>query len=431
MSSNKRMSRVTQLVSLALVLSSDALAQKSPETLAQKSPEGLAQKSPATDPHEESFMRFDDKTLQRWTESEKRTQLDIDQYYLEDLVDKGALADVEIGAGALVQGGEAAQQISIEGAAQKQNHVDLSTSVQSPARRDQNRCSNCFVWAGTAAMEIALSSHLQLSTSEPLSIQYYNSCHTISSITDSACCTGFVREFVDWYEKKPMFVIPSSNTNASFADGDIACDELLEHPGQVPTDVGCNEISTTEKQYHIQSIELNAIETGAYEPDVDRQTAAARIRSVLQKDKGVIVSLGFRGSDQFKDFVDWWRNADENDPWDVDKYCDKDEPAGVRQGGKISRNNLRTGHVMLIVGYNYDFDHPYNSYWIVLNSFGVTARRPHGTLRMNMFMNYKCKMEGIAGPPVRLFETMDIQFGNAPSGKDRLMSSSSASIDAD
>ncbi|MFP3912096.1 MAG: C1 family peptidase, partial [Desulfobacteraceae bacterium] len=64
------------------------------------------------------------------------------------------------------------------------------------------------------------------------------------------------------------------------------------------------------------------------------------------------------------------------------------------------------GHAVLCVGYN-DND-PENAYWVMLNSWGTTAKRPNGLFRVDMDMNYDCM--DLTWEYNLYWQTLNIQF---------------------
>ncbi|MDH5767868.1 MAG: hypothetical protein OEZ31_02755, partial [Nitrospirota bacterium] len=88
------------------------------------------------------------------------------------------------------------------------NHLEYT-----PNERSQGYCGNCWVWAGTGVMEIALS--VQNGIKDRFSIQYLNSCNGTGS--NHACCGGNLTEFVSWYSGQGLS-IPWENPNAYYQD---------------------------------------------------------------------------------------------------------------------------------------------------------------------------------------------------------------------
>jgi C1A family cysteine protease len=248
-----------------------------------------------------------------------------------------------------------------------------------PSERDQLNCGDCWVWASTGVMEIALGAQYELK--DRLSIQYLQSC-----ITDTnACCGGTLDQFVDLYNQL-SFSVPWSNENASFQDGSRPCDNN-------PSSISCDSISTI-LGYPITSIQGQTIPTTG----VGQSTAIANIKNVLHQGKGVY--FGFYLSD-FRNFSNFWGNEPEATLWSFDPYCG--QTWGDQSGG----------HAVLIVGYDDNYLDPKDHYWIVLNSWGITSGRPTGLFRMPMVMNYDCLLRETDGSTFYAlqFQTLDIQFG--------------------
>ena len=142
----KKMSRGAIVLLLALVLSGVVFAQ---ETLP---PEGADFGLP--------IMRPDPETLHQWIEEyETAPREEINPEIHSYLLQAGSL-----GVGT---------SLSLL------NHIQYT-----PSERNQGSCGNCWVWAGTGVMEIALD--VQNSIHERLSTQFLNSCKTDSY----ACCGG-------------------------------------------------------------------------------------------------------------------------------------------------------------------------------------------------------------------------------------------------
>jgi len=104
-----------------------------------------------------------------------------------------------------------------------------------PSERSQGSCGNCWAWAGTGCLEIALN--VQESIADRLSVQYLNSCKAGSY----ACCGGWLSYLADFYDPASGGTgqcIPWSNDNASWQDGASTC---VDGASGVP----CGSISPT------------------------------------------------------------------------------------------------------------------------------------------------------------------------------------------
>jgi len=243
-----------------------------------------------------------------------------------------------------------------------------------PVTRDQGYCGNCWVWAGTGVMGVALD--VQEGTKDRLSIQYLNSCKTDSY----ACCGGNLTDFADFYSTTKK-AIPWSNTNASFQDYNRTCEDGHSL-------VSCSSISTSPN-YPIKSITPLKITTHR----VSQAEAINNIKNVLHNNKAVYFVFCLPNSTAWDDFFNFWLNYDESAVYDIDKFCGI--PWNDEEGGC---------HAVLCVGYN-DNDR----YWIMLNSWGTAGgRRPNGLFRVNMDMNYRC----VNYPYYSFYwQTLDIDFG--------------------
>ena len=84
-----------------------------------------------------------------------------------------------------------------------------------PSERYQGSCGDCWVWAGTGVMEIALD--VQNGIRDRLSTQFLSSCKT-----DNFCCGAWLSDFANWYGGKG-YAIPWANSNAFFQDASKVC----------------------------------------------------------------------------------------------------------------------------------------------------------------------------------------------------------------
>jgi hypothetical protein len=251
-----------------------------------------------------------------------------------------------------------------------------------PAERSQGSCGNCWVWAGTGVMEIALAE--QTGIKDRLSIQYLNSNYMGGSGWNWACCGGWL-EYLTYFYAGTDKAIPWSNTNASYADGGRTC-----FSGS--TSMPAGSISTTPS-YVINSITTETIPTYG----VAQETAIANIKNILNQNRAVWFAFFLADSADWANFRAFWRYDPESSVWNPDFTCGKEY-------------NLATGagHAVLCVGYN--DDNPDNRYWIMVNSWGITSGRPNGIFYLDMDMNYSCEHTGPAGGQAFFWQTLDIAF---------------------
>ena len=252
-----------------------------------------------------------------------------------------------------------------------------------PIERNQGDCGNCWVWAGTGILEVALS--VQEGTKDRHSVQYLTSCYQGGSGEDWACCGGWGSYLADWYQTNG-FDISWSNTNAHWQDGNRMCADLS-------TSVPCESISTSPN-YPITDCTATRIETH----EVGKETAIANIKNVLHQDKAVDFGFFLPNNADWGNFYDFWSNDPENTIWNPDFSC-----------GHTWVENEGGGHAVLCVGYD-DTD-PDNSYWIMLNSWGTTEGRPNGLFLLDMDMDYDCYYIWGSYWDYSLFwDTLDVTF---------------------
>lgn len=256
--------------------------------------------------------------------------------------------------------------------------IDLLSHIDyDPVERNQGWCGNCWVWAGTGVAEIAHD--VQDGVFDRLSIQYLNSCKP-----QWACCGGWLSTFASWYNSQGLMV-PWSNTNASYADGERTC-------GDGASLVTCGDISTSPN-YGLSYMTPQTIQT-----HTGQENAIANIKNVLNQERGVSWAFYLPNSAGWDNFIAYWLTEGEEDIWyDVDAFCGI--PYDDIEGG---------GHMVVIVGYNDDDPDPANHYWLVLNSWGTAdGGRPAGLFRIPILMDYDCVV-----PPYYAFyfETLDVDF---------------------
>ena len=245
-----------------------------------------------------------------------------------------------------------------------------------PAERNQGACGNCWAWAGTGVMGIALD--VEEGVSDRLSVQYINSCE--SSIIGKTCCDGgWLSDLTDFYDLTGI-AIPWSNTNANWQDGDASCD----------TD--CATISTSP-DYPVALIDEQTIPTHGIGP----AQAIANIKNVLNQNKAVWFAYFMATNADWDNFRTFWNNQPETVTWNPDFSCDH----VWNNGG---------GHAVLCVGYN-DND-PDNSYWIMVNSWGTAGGdRPNGIFRLDMNMDYDCVFYSAGNRYYSFYwQTLDIDY---------------------
>ena len=248
----------------------------------------------------------------------------------------------------------------------------LSHLKYTPSERDQGNCNNCWAWAGTGVMGIALD--MEEGVFDRLSVQFTSSCNMAMD-----CCEGgWLSDLTSFYTSQG-YSIPWSNSNADWQNGDGNCN------------VPCNAISTSPN-YPITSITTETIST----QNVGQAAAIANIKNVLNQNRAVFFGFFLGVLEDWQAFFSFWNNESEDVVWNFDDSCGK---TYTPFGG---------GHAVLCVGYN--DDDPNNSYWIMVNSWGTTPNRPNGIFRLDMDMDYDCVFYDRGLYWSYYWQTLDVDF---------------------
>ena len=258
-------------------------------------------------------------------------------------------------------------------------HVTLLGHMNyTPSERDQGTCGNCWAWAGTGILEIALDT--QFGIKDRLSMQYINSNYNGGKGSAWSCCGGWLEDLVKFYNASKI-VVPWSNTNAQYKDGLMTCGAA----SSVPAD----SISINP-HYDLTSVRAVTIPTWG----IEKEEAIANIKNVLGQGKGVWYGFFLPNQTAWAKFFDFWGFQPECTVWRPE---DNSTAYNFTDGG---------GHAVLCVGYN-DED-PKNRYWIMLNSWGATKGRPDGLFMVSMDMNYSGTYSGLGN--AHYWMTLDADF---------------------
>jgi hypothetical protein len=259
----------------------------------------------------------------------------------------------------------------------------LSHLKYTPSERNQGYCGNCWAWAGTGCMEVALD--VQEGIFDRLSVQYINTCKSL--ILGKKCCEGGWLSDVAGFYTATERAIPWTNTNAEWQDWDASCDTVCGSIGLDPF-------------YEVVSITEQVVPTRID----DDTTAIQNIKNVLEQDKAVWFCF-FMATDSggaWAAFRNFWHNQSEDDLWDFTPYAGQTWVDGG-------------GHAVLCVGYDDSDPDPAKHYWVMVNSWGTTANRPNGIFRVKMQMDYDMVFYDFPWAYYMLYwQNLAVEFGELP-----------------
>ena len=256
-----------------------------------------------------------------------------------------------------------------------------------PGERYQGLAANCWAWTGTGVLEAAHTA--ENGVRDRLSVQYLDSNYNGGSGTGWAGRGGCLADFVRFYADREI-AVPWANTNASYQDAQSWC---VEHDSAwVPA-----ASIATDPHYDLLSIAEERVQTRG----VGSTQARANIKAVLEGDRAVYLALRLPDQAAWDAFEQFWRSQPETAVFDLSPYDGR------------TWTSTAGGHAVLVVGYD-DTDSA-NPYWTVLNSWGTSnGQRPHGTFRLSMNLNYDGTYRGSFAIPSTEWQTLAIEFADAP-----------------
>ncbi|MGE5843753.1 MAG: C1 family peptidase, partial [Syntrophaceae bacterium] len=218
-----------------------------------------------------AVMRPDVQTLDRWMQDFEAAPK--------------APADPRVLAGLVTMG-----ELPVGGSLSILNNIQYT-----PSERNQGTCGNCWVWAGTGVLELALKA--QRDIKDRLSIEFLDSCYN-SEQSFCPCNGGTLSNFSMFYSGKGL-AVPWSNTNAAYVDGGGTC---------VRT---CSAISTSPNYGISGAVVTETISTTTASQDA----AILNIKNILSQNRGVYFAYYLPDTGGWDNFYDFWNNQTESVIW--------------------------------------------------------------------------------------------------------------------
>lgn len=271
--------------------------------------------------------------------------------------------------------------------------VNLLTNVTYEAKiRDQGHTGSCWMWGCQAVMWLDYARQYPVEAmrmTNGFSVQFISSyLWTFDTGLNEGGTPQLFKKFFDGFD----YAVSWCNTNAAWTDG----------KGYVATPP--SHIYTTPN-VPIHAIELQDINT--FTASVDQ--AKALLKSVLDSGRAMHFNLMLADEEEWDKFMSFWGKTNDTEETIFTNF--------------VSGKNLMPSggaHMMACVGYNDTDPDPSKHYWLFLNSWSTgdnheDTRRPHGTWRLPMNMDYGSYVEdfptGIKSP---LFDwgILDTAFTN-------------------
>ncbi len=221
-----------------------------------------------------------------------------------------------------------------------------------PWERNQGSSGNCWIWAGTAALE---GSHTYYNGyKDRLSIQLVDSGYP----EWTSCSGGWPSYFASFYNSVG-YAVPWNNSNAFYHDRSLSScagtSVSFDSIGKSPS----YQINRNMVAYKIQGTDNDYI---------------SQIKAELRMYNPVILCYFAPNENAWQNYFEReWYNGLSTNILDFSREWGGSEDAGDE-----------VGHATVIVGYHDDPYDPAKSYWIVLNSWGTTNSHPDGTFRLSM-----------------------------------------------
>ena len=256
-----------------------------------------------------------------------------------------------------------------------------------PVTYNQGACGDCWVWAGTTVLEVALNharAAAAVGDNVELSVQWSNSIASQQSMIDEfgdstgfkgPCCGGTLNLLTRIYNADGDEVVPIGGENTEYEDANRSASKK-----ECLSSVSKSAIDRRD------SINVGEIATLRLGSPASAEGTITHIQDAIDSGEAVYMSMQLPNAEAWDGFRDMWVNDASTALYDPTAFC----------GETYDSCNGGGGHALAIIGYADDGTD--DSYWLILNSWGAPENRPSATYRMQMRgIDYRCSYTSASG----------------------------------
>lgn len=177
--------------------------------------------------------------------------------------------------------------------------IDLLDRIQyTPEERNQGRCGNCWAWAGTGLIELAL--YEDYGIKDRLSVEFQDVCNELKP---NACNGGWLSDLRNFYYST-RYAIPWSNAGGAYTQKEYSAE-------------ACAALTKTPRYQFAKVDPATTIPTTG----ITQAQAILNIKNILQQGKGVWFGFYLADNASWNAFYSFWDDQPEAALWVNDSYC--------------------------------------------------------------------------------------------------------------